>query len=132
MTASAVEMSGFGAPVRTATPTDTVASGVSLAATTWPDAITGSNGSCTTGTSNGSPLMTRSLVPPPEPNVALTLCPVARSKSGIICSTAALMPPGAMRVTSAARPRSELHTVMMATADNSKRFMAFLPYRPVI
>ena len=77
-------MSGLGVPVLTATPTATRASGVSLAAMTWPDATTGSNGNCTIGTSNGSPLMTRSLVPPPEPKVALTLCPVAFSNAGII------------------------------------------------
>jgi len=35
-----------------------------------PDATTGSNGNCTIGTSNDSLLMTRSLVPPPEPKVA--------------------------------------------------------------
>jgi hypothetical protein len=58
-------MAGFGAPVRTATPTETVASGVSLPAITWPEASTGSSGSCTTGTSNGSPRMTCALVPPP-------------------------------------------------------------------
>jgi hypothetical protein len=71
--------------------------------------------------------MTRSLVPPPEPNVALTLCPVARSKSGIICSTAALMPPGATRVTSTARATSQLPMVIMAMANNSTYFMVFLP-----
>ena len=79
------------------------------------------------GTSNGSPLMTRSLVPPPEPNVALTLCPVACSKAGISCCTAALIPPGAIRATSAARASSQLHTPMMATADSSAYFfMVFL------
>ena len=39
-TASGVEMSGLGWPVRTATPTATVASGVALATTTLPDATT--------------------------------------------------------------------------------------------
>ena len=42
LTASGVEMSGLGAPVRTASPTETLASGVSLATTTWPDLITSS------------------------------------------------------------------------------------------
>ena len=56
LTASAVEMSGLGAPVRTATPTCTMASGVSLSETTWPDAVTGSNGGCTIGTSKRRPL----------------------------------------------------------------------------
>ena len=61
--ASGVEMSGLGAPVRTATPTATVASGVALAATTWPDASTSGNGGCTIGTSNGSPFATCRFVP---------------------------------------------------------------------
>jgi hypothetical protein len=42
LTASAVEMSGLGAPERTASPTETLASGVSLATTTCPDLITSS------------------------------------------------------------------------------------------
>src|SRR5262245_29501591 len=68
--------------------------------------------------------MTRSLVPPPEPNVGLTLCPVARSKSGIICCTAALIPPGAIRVTSAAHAAPQLHTdtATVATVDSSVYF----------
>ena len=39
-------------------------------------------------------------VPSPEPKVGLTLMPVFFSKPGINCSTAALMPPGAIRVIS--------------------------------
>ena len=88
-------MSGLGAPVRTATPTATVASGVALAAMTWPDASTSGNGGCTIGTSNGSPFVTCRLVPIPEPNVAFTLWPVFFSKAGINFSIAAWMPPGA-------------------------------------
>ena len=95
-------MSGLGAPARTARPTATLANGRSLFFITWPDATTISVGGCTMDTSKVSPLMTRSFVPRPEPKVALTLWPVAISKPGIICSIAALMPPGAMRVISAA------------------------------
>ena len=71
-TASAVEMSGFAAPLRTATPTATVASGVSLDATTWPEETTSASGGWTIGTSNASPRITCCFVPPPDPNVALT------------------------------------------------------------
>src|SRR5262245_53082063 len=66
--------------------------------------------------------MTRSLVPAPEPNVALTLCPAACSKLGIICCTAALMPPGAIRVTFAAHAAPQLHTATVATVDSSVYF----------
>ncbi len=101
--ASGVEMSGRGAPVRTATPTATVASGVALAATTWPDASTSGNGGCTIGTSNGSPFATCRFVPSPEPNVAFTLWPVFFSNAGINFSTAAWTPPGPTSVISSAR-----------------------------
>ena len=57
-TASGVEISGFGAPFRTATPTATLASGVALLATTLPDDSTSGNGGCTIGTSKASPLAT--------------------------------------------------------------------------
>ena len=101
--ASGVEMSGLGAPVRTATPTATVASGVALAAITWPEASTSGNGGWTIGTSNGSPFATCRFVPRPDPNVAFTLWPVFFSNAGIIFSTAALTPPGPTSVISSAR-----------------------------
>src|ERR1019366_8583230 len=52
------------------------------------------------GTSKASPFATCFLVPRPDPKVGLTLWPVLRSKPGMSCSTAALMPPGATSVTS--------------------------------
>ena len=44
LAASAVEISGFGLPFRTATATATVASGVSLLERTWPEARTSGYG----------------------------------------------------------------------------------------
>src|SRR5215467_3611040 len=95
-----VEMSGLGAPSRTATPTETLANGVALLATTLPEAITSRYGGCTMETSKASPRTTCCLVPAPEPNVAFTFIPVSRSKPGVSCSMGALMPPGATRETS--------------------------------
>src|SRR6476659_4466907 len=68
-------MSGLGVPLRTASATATVASGVSLSGMTWPVAMTSATGGCTIGTSNASPLITCFLVPLPAPNVALTVWP---------------------------------------------------------
>src|SRR5262249_10714803 len=116
-------MSGLGAPARTARPIETVASGVSLWGATCPDAITGSSGGCATGTSKGSPLTMRSFVPPPEPKVALTLWPVARSKAGMSSSRAAPMPPGAISVISAARTKDALDAMMTATTGNNEGFI---------
>src|SRR5262245_15092292 len=71
--------------------------------------------------------MIRSLVPPPEPKVALTLCLVAFSKAGIICSTAARMPPGAISVTSAARTVLLIATTEIGiTAHRRNLFMVCL------
>src|SRR3989442_117724 len=126
LTASGVEMSGLGSPLRTATTTATVASGVSLLATTLPESSTSLYGGCTTGTSNGSPRTTCWWVAPPAPIVAFTLWPVLRSKAGVILSIGHLMPPGATRVTSSARALYELHRVKTTTADESKYLIARL------
>src|SRR5216683_3127495 len=100
LTASVDEISGLGAPFFTATPTATDASGVAVLSTTLPEASTSGKGGWTIGTSNKSPRTTCCLVPPPEPNVAFTLKPVFFSKPGMSFSTAARIPPGAIKVTS--------------------------------
>ena len=117
MTASGVEMSGLGAPVLTATPTDTLASGVAVLATTCPDANTSGYGGCMTVTSNGSPAATCRLVPSPEPKVAVTLWPVFFSNSGRIWVRAARIPPGAIIVISSARAACPVPMVRTTTAD---------------
>src|ERR1051326_2483762 len=109
-TASDEEISGCRVPGRTARPIATCANGVSLFVTTFPDAITSWYGGCTIGTSNGVPFATCALVPSPEPKVAFTLCPVFFSNAGIICSTPARIPPGAISVISAAIALYELRT----------------------
>src|SRR6266576_2006002 len=126
LTASGVEMSGLRAPLRTATATATVASGVALPVTTWPEARTSGYGGWMIGTSNGSPVAACCLVPPPEPNVGLTLWPVFLSNSGIIFSISALMPPGAPTETSPAPAIDAVHRMATATADEGQYFMMLL------
>src|SRR5258706_12725733 len=59
LTASAVEMSGAGAPWRTATPTAELASGVAGLSKALPEAITAGDGGGTTPPAKGAP-------PPPR------------------------------------------------------------------
>src|SRR2546430_12993595 len=77
------------------------------------------------GTSNASPFTTRCFVPLPEPKVALTVFPVFFSNAGIICSTAARIPPGAISVISAAERFDEIEIANTATAAEMTR-MRFL------
>jgi hypothetical protein len=55
---------------------------------------------------------------------------VRLSKSGIIWSIAALMPPGAISVISAARTLAQPSMAVVATAASSRCFIAFLALRP--
>src|SRR5712692_10620803 len=124
-------MSGRESPFRTATATATVASGVSVLATTCPEASTSGYGGCTIGTSNGSPRTTCAFVPPPEPNVAFTLWPVRRSNSGMSFSMAARMPPGATSVTSSARTLdAPQRTSTVARISDRVMGGAIMPLRP--
>src|SRR5512138_2263853 len=117
-------MSGLRWPLRTATPTATVASGVAVSTTTCPEATTSGYGGCTMGTSNGSPAATWRFVPSPDPNVAFTLCPVARSNPGISCRMAAWTPPGATSVISSARAADATKNDTSTTLDDNRCLMA--------
>ena len=94
LTASGVEMSGFGAPVLTATPTATVASGVALPRSRGPTRAPRETaaGRSARRTARRSPPASSSRGP-----IRTSPSPCARSSSrtsGIIFSIAALTPPG--------------------------------------
>src|SRR5688500_15649140 len=106
--ASSVEMSGFGAPFRTAMPMLDSARSTRLEATTRPSAINWSRDSrASSTTSTGSPRRTRLTIDagpvPAEVASVTTVCPVARWNIGTSARCAAAVPPALITRSSSAK-----------------------------
>ena len=122
MKASTVEMSGCGAPCRTATPIAVFARSVRLPATTWFDFVSASiTASGAMRTSAFSPPSTLRFKPPPVSAVIATVCPVSFWNPSLSSVTMAFMAPALSTRTSApaAAATPNTHEASSATANAS-------------
>src|SRR5260370_22521447 len=133
-TASAVEMSGLGAPFCTASAKRSLAMTVALLGTMLPVLSGSGNGANRSETSNAWPLATVFLVLTPVPYVTLTCVPVLASKPSTNLSIVALMGSGDRRVISLWAPALDemLSASAATTTEESVYFKASSSNLPVI